>query len=135
MKKTYAFGIIPVRKTEQNLEVFIVKHKAGHWGFPKGHAEPNETPKQTAERELYEETGLSITEYLAVEPITIKYQCISHGEHVDKTVVFFLAHVTGQAVLCQDEIAEGLWASLKDAEAKITNQELVFTIKQIFMAI
>ncbi|WP_433352034.1 NUDIX hydrolase [Micromonospora saelicesensis] len=33
-------------------------HHPNVWGLPGGHGEPGETPEQTAERELLEETGL-----------------------------------------------------------------------------
>ena len=36
----------------------------GHWGFVKGHVEDNETEKETALRELKEETGLSKVEFI-----------------------------------------------------------------------
>lgn len=52
--------------------VLLHKHaKLGKWLPPGGHAEPNETPPQTAKRETKEESGLEIAlielEYLKVE--------------------------------------------------------------------
>ena len=45
-------------KTKKLLLVF---HKKFHkWVQPGGHIEDNETPEETASREVYEETGLKI---------------------------------------------------------------------------
>lgn len=39
----------------------VVKNKNGrHWGFPKGHMEYGESERQTALREVLEETGLKV---------------------------------------------------------------------------
>ena len=60
MIQDQSFGVVPVRddaKTGEQ-EFLLVQHQAGHWGFPKGHLEPGETPVQAAGRELAEETGL-----------------------------------------------------------------------------
>ena len=35
----------------------LIQHQAGHWAFPKGHANPGESPAETARREFAEETG------------------------------------------------------------------------------
>ena len=53
MQKEKSCGAIIYNK---NKEVLIVKHNAGHWDFPKGHVEENETEIQTAIREVKEET-------------------------------------------------------------------------------
>ena len=41
----------------------LVREKSGSVGLPKGHVEKGETPKQTALREIREETGLTVTGY------------------------------------------------------------------------
>ena len=41
-------------------KVLLVKHNDGHWGFPKGHVEKDETELQTAIREVKEETNLDV---------------------------------------------------------------------------
>lgn len=40
--------------------LLVFGRKSGKWGFPKGHQENGETDEQTAIREFFEETGISI---------------------------------------------------------------------------
>lgn len=42
----------------KDLEILLMQDAKNRWTIPKGHVEPNEEPKQTAEREIREETGL-----------------------------------------------------------------------------
>jgi 8-oxo-dGTP pyrophosphatase MutT (NUDIX family) len=49
-------GIILIK----NNEIFMTETYHTHLGFPKGEKEPNETIKECAEREFYEETGTYI---------------------------------------------------------------------------
>ena len=54
-------GALIYRISGEALEFLAIKSKInGHWGFPKGHMEKDETEKETAKREVLEETGLSI---------------------------------------------------------------------------
>ena len=55
MKNEKSCGCIII----DNGKVLLVKQTAGHWGFPKGHVETNETEIETAIRETKEETNLS----------------------------------------------------------------------------
>ena len=51
-----------------NNKILLVKNKKSEyvdnpksfWGFPKGHMEDGETPKDTAKREVMEETGFIV---------------------------------------------------------------------------
>ena len=49
-------------KDQQPL-FLLIQQKAGHYGFPKGHVEKNETEVETAIREIKEETGLEVKIY------------------------------------------------------------------------
>ena len=72
-------------------KVLVIKHRAGHVGFPKGHVEDGETEVETAIREVKEETGIDIevdTNYR----YTTNY---SPKEGVSKEVIFFLGKVIG----------------------------------------
>lgn len=98
-------------------KVLIVKHNAGHWDFPKGHMEEGETEKQTALREVKEETNIDID-------ILEDYRYESHyspKENVEKTVIFFLAKSKSDKLVKQDaEIANIGWFSYKEALDIIT---------------
>ena len=116
-----SYGIIPFRKTKEGeWEVLLVEHQKGHWAFPKGHAEIGESPQATAERELFEETGLRVVDYLTCSPAQEAYSFFRKNVEIHKEVVYFCAFVAGEIVLQTEEIREATWLSPEQAFTKIT---------------
>ena len=61
MKREKSCGALVVRKNGENFDLVLLRHRfGGHWSFPKGHVEAGESERQTALREVREETGLAI---------------------------------------------------------------------------
>ena len=93
-KKEYSFGCVVVYRGP-NGDQFLLVGQEDFWGFPKGHAEENETQIETAQRELAEECSVSnstiIPEYVFRDAYTITY----NGELIEKSIVFFLAIAGG----------------------------------------
>jgi 8-oxo-dGTP pyrophosphatase MutT (NUDIX family) len=59
VRETTSGGIVFRRRAaDQQLEILLMQDAKNRWTIPKGHVEPNEDPKATAEREIIEETGL-----------------------------------------------------------------------------
>jgi ADP-ribose pyrophosphatase YjhB (NUDIX family) len=57
--ETTSGGVIFRRNEKTNeLEILLIKDAKNRWTIPKGHVEEGEEPKDTAEREIREETGL-----------------------------------------------------------------------------
>lgn len=124
MKHDESFGIIPLNFQHGHPEVFLIRHKHGrYWGFPKGHAEPNETPQIAACRELKEETNLDVVRYLQTEPLMEQYQFILEKNRVSKRVFYFVAEVSGDVILQKQEISEGIWLPMAQALVQVTHPE------------
>ncbi len=59
VRETTSGGIVFRRNQQtQKLEILLMQDAKNRWTIPKGHVEEGEEPKQTAEREIREETGL-----------------------------------------------------------------------------
>ena len=118
-----SYGIVPLRRNGEEWQVLLVQHMSGHWAFPKGHAEKGETDQQAAERELKEETGLSVQSYLSKLNFYEDYKFRFNGQLISKKVTYLLAVVEGEVVLQEIEIKASLWVPLLEAESKMTFKE------------
>lgn len=72
-------------------KVLLIKHNGGHISFPKGHVEEGETEKETAFREVKEETGI---EAKILSDKTFK-NTYSPNEGYIKDVFYFIGEKIG----------------------------------------
>lgn len=92
------------------------------WGLPKGHPKEREEPRETARREVREETGLR-AEVLGRQPAgTVEYTFTAKdGERVTKRVDFYLMRATGGDPADHDgEVLEVALLPPADARARLS---------------
>jgi len=123
--KDQSFGIIPIHTQAGERRFLLIHQKKGHWAFPKGHAEPGETPTQTAIRELAEETGIKSVRLSGDDTFIDRYAFITKkGKRVDKTVTFFIGLVDDPAVTVQpEEVQDFAWLTADQARDRLTFPE------------
>ncbi|MBS4168496.1 NUDIX domain-containing protein [Parachlamydia sp. AcF125] len=118
-----SYGIIPLQQKKGEWYVFLIQMPAGYWSFPKGHPNPGETELQAAKRELFEETGLSVSTVLFPQSFEERYEFQRAGQRIRKSVYYFVAEVTGQIALQSTEIQNGKWVLLSKASQYVTFSE------------
>tara|TARA_B100001146_G_C15881790_1_gene306368 strand:+ start:88 stop:504 length:417 start_codon:yes stop_codon:yes gene_type:complete len=94
--------------------------KGGHWDFPKGHVEQNETEIETALRELEEETGISKVKIIDNFRHSISYTFSRKSESISKEVIFFLASTVEKRVILSHEHIDYVWLDFNNALEKLT---------------
>ena len=105
-------GAVVFTRESGEIRFVLVRQRSGQYSFPKGHVEPGETEKQTAMREIWEETGL--------RPVIL--EGYRDGESYElpkkpgckKDVVYFLAEYSGQKFAPQN--TDAVSAELFDYE-------------------
>ncbi len=116
IERDYSFGVIPLRVKGNDWEVYMVQHRSGHWTFPKGHPEGEESPLDAAMRELKEETALRLIRFFGLPPLLEHYSFRRKGGgEIRKTVTYFLGTVEGEADIERDELKDGRWVPLTEA--------------------
>ncbi len=118
MKREKSCGALVYRYEDDALMLLLLRHRhGGHWSFPKGHVEAGETEEQTAHREIFEETGATVTLRDGFRHAVEYYP----KPGVKKQVVYFLGEAKDAALVRQEEeISELRWAPIEEALRAVT---------------
>ena len=122
-------------------EFLLIQHPTksngddGHWDFPKGHVEGNETELETAKRELIEETGIAEFRIFNGFRHRIEYNFSKDNRIVSKEVIFFLAESNIKYVKLSSEHQYFIWLNFNLAYSKLTyvNAKEVLAAVKMFL--
>jgi 8-oxo-dGTP pyrophosphatase MutT (NUDIX family)/phosphohistidine phosphatase SixA len=115
--KPPTYGALPWRIGRKGaLEVLLI-HRPAHddWSIPKGKAEPGESARECAAREVLEETGFECR--LGAELPSIRYE---DSKNRIKTIRYWAAAMESGSFTANDEVDAVRWLSLPAALRTIT---------------
>jgi len=129
-----SYGIIPVYKNGKDFHILCVKNtKGNYWGLPKGTPEGNETPIETATRELKEETGIENIEISSGKTFEEKYSFEENGLTHNKTNTYYFGFVN-EMINKQDNldgVDEARWIKIDEADQLFTFKNIVDLAKDL----
>lgn len=101
-----------------NLGQVLMIFRRGMWDLPKGKKEGDETKKQTAKREVIEETGLDSVHIIQALPNTYHTYKIKK-KRVLKLSFWYVMETDSMSLIPQTEedIEEAIWADIEDIKA------------------
>ena len=128
-EKEFACGGVIFRREEAKF-LFLLIYSARNkvWGFPKGHIEPGETEKETALREIQEETGLTKLKEVDGFRVEDVYNVTSNrgaskGAEIEKHSIYFLFETqSADVVVDQKEITDYKWLKKPDTEKLLSHE-------------
>lgn len=97
--------------------LLIENRDSRHIGFPKGHVENNETEAQTAKREVFEETGLTIE----IDMSTRQEYTYKNDNDVIKNCVYFCSEFVNSEIKIQEKEVSRYWLADFNEAMKLLN--------------
>jgi ADP-ribose pyrophosphatase YjhB (NUDIX family) len=126
VRETTSGGIVFRRSASSKaIEVLLIRDAKNRWTVPKGHVEPGEEPKATAEREIREETGLQeMKVYSWLGKVNFRYRR-SHTL-VLMTMHIYLVEGLGDTNTLKPEewLTDIKWLAATDAVDKIAYEDI-----------
>ena len=125
IKETTAGGIVWQVGQGGQIEILVIEDAKGRWTLPKGHVEPGETYRQTARREISEETGLKKLEVgPAVKPVNFQYR--RGGDLVVMTLhLFVIRSLDREAMIKKEDWMRSIaWMSANQAIEQIEYEDI-----------
>lgn len=126
IKHDISYGVLPFIKEGNEWKVFLI-HQYGSsgdvfWTFPKGHPEEGESPEEAAQRELYEETGITLEQLHIDKAFEQSYTFRYKDSEIHKTVTYFLGiAATPDFSIQEDEVDAAGWFSVTEAQVQLTH--------------
>ena len=120
-------GGIVFRRNEKNnqLEILLIQDAKNRWTIPKGHVEPDEEPRQTADREIREETGLQEMKVMNwLGKVNFRYR--RNHTLVLMTMHIYLVQAQGDTNVLnpEDWLTDIKWLQATDAVDKIAYEDI-----------
>ena len=105
----------------RDRKVLLIQPAPDRWQLPKGHIESTERPRETAVREVHEETGI-LGQVVAPLPGVEYWYTRSRRRRIHKHVDYFLMpYVSGRVDdFDPEEVEAARWLSWEDAERMVT---------------
>lgn len=105
-------GIL-LREGGEGTEALVLRNPDGTWELPGGKVEYGETAYESLEREVYEETGLSVTE---AEPVETAVRKLKKKKKRGKFAVVYRCAFDGREVDISDEHVGFAWRGASEIE-------------------
>jgi len=125
------------KATKPRRDYLVLHYEAGHWDFPKGHVEGEETEEEAAIREIEEETGLVIDKFKPNFKKITEFWFWAYpkepggkSKRTKKTVTFFLAETSDREIKLSWEHTGYAWLPYKDALDIVTHDNAKNLLKQ-----
>lgn len=125
VREPTAGGVVFRRGANNQIEILLIQDAKNRWTVPKGHIEEGETAKETAAREISEETGLSQVKVLNwLGKINFRYRRAT--SLVLMTTEIFLVQAQGDTdKLKPEDWMNGIkWFSANEALDKIEYDDI-----------
>lgn len=127
VREPTAGGIVYRRslKDVRKIEILLLEDSKGRWTIPKGHIEEGEKPRQTAEREIQEETGLK---EMKVGPwlgkINFRYRRANSLVLMTTEIFLVEAHGDTENIKPEKWMNSLTWLDAQDALEKIEYEDI-----------
>ena len=119
-EKSAGFILISDDFLTSHYSVLLLHYRSGHWDFPKGNIETNETEMQAATRELREETDITKFRLMPNFRTTLSYKYTKKSKLISKQVILFLASTKVKNVKISKEHIGYKWTESDSSVDQLT---------------
>lgn len=113
-------GAIVFRRENGEIKYLLIQYGWGHWEFPRGMIEKEETLEETAKREIKEEVGIEDIEFIPGFKEWIKFFFKLKEKNIMKIATFLLAETKNKEIRLSHEHQDFKWLPYQEALEQLT---------------